>query len=559
MSRKLLVVFAALTMVTVALPTATAEHLSVAYDGPIGTEPSEFPDDPDTWSVQGNTSAADGGEGTPYAVGAKSDCYDADPTVTAEEATAAALADGFCGQLLYNEGTSYVDESPPDQQIPSPFADEFDVFDVQRTYWTAQNLFVTPCLPFCPTISTPAEAGSAIGPVPEQIENTPGNVLFNATHDAASIVNVTDDGETANESDGDRSQTYGANVQHASPTMAANDDLGIWRMNGWAVPTISYGGGFVGYLLKDGEMVNQTQLKTIVGGYQTSGEIDPEANPTVCGFTPDRQFQSDFDSGFCDNNLQWIDQEVDQGDSYEDCEAPTYICSEYKGYWQNDAAGLAGAYGGRYQGEHMRWHFTVAPTEPECLNANPGFSLDPENGDFAVMAHDLDVYVPPHALEDAPQAASTDNLYSVDDGDDGYTQALVQNRPNVPLADQALEQGQAAYEDAAQPVRKGDVLEPNHVGAETYAIDDNSRLDNDGDAVSADRDLSEISGCQQLLDLDQEADPWRSVIDNGVDADRTISVRDPVVESNAGAAKGGAATGPFGRNRPHGAAPRSVP
>jgi len=525
MSRKAIAILVAVAMVTVFVPVSAATHFSTGYEDTVATGAVETPNSP---SVAGDETGTDD---TPYGVGTKeSGCYDADATVSADEATDAATTDGFCGELVYQEDTNYKLVSPPDQEIVD---DGFiGDFDVQRTYFVGFGIGL--CEPMCDDGDDAVSAQ---------------NLTWNAVHTAGSEAGVTDGpGDAHGEEDGRfNSYVVAAQTAHAPGVVQRNTNL--WEMNGWVIPSLGYGGSFVGFLEdNEGNVIDDDRLQREIQKRVDDGRLSPETEASICGYTPDRQFQSTGEQGFCESPLLYVppDEGPDPSDpgfdDYDDsCESPTYVCGESTegGYWESEAVGLAGAYGGRYQGEHMRWHWVIAPNQPDCPNMEPGFDFGPDRAEMPYLAHDLDVYTPPQRLSAFGDQPSTDNLYSIDDGEDGYANSFIQESPDVPAV--PIEETEEQAESTAEPVRKGDVLEPNHASPAPSGIDDNSRV-----AISEDRTLGQ--GCSELgqTETDATKDPWVNYLDTSVSVDRTLTVREPVVEERAPPTKGGVSTAQYG-------------
>jgi hypothetical protein len=471
-------------MVTVFVPVTGANHVSVGYQDTVGTSANEDPENPSV----GDDS---------YQVGIESDCYEAQAEPDPGEVTEAATSDGFCGKLLYNEGVpQYEEPSPPDQDL----RDDIGTFDVVRT-WYVGSVFGVGCTPIC---------------------DSPGqNQTWTAIHEAGAALGLTDDAETAHQAEDERAQAFGFRVDHAHPNGVVQNTANVWEMNGWTVPA-PVSGTFVGFLTDADETpIDDEQLQQMVDRrVDITKTLSEETVAGICGYTPDRTFQSTGEQSFCDGTMLWVDgdDENDGGDptrfdSYdEECQSPAYVCGGTTGgYWQAEAIGLAGAYAGRYQGEFMRWHWVVAPNQPECGNTQPGFDFDGDGRDNPYMAHDLDVYTPPQQVSGAPEV-STENPMS-------YAQQFADD-PAVPDLPGPVEDAVGEAEAVVDPYTREDRTEPNN-GDEIDGLAETSQ------AIEVDR---QITSCEEIVSDEERVDPWVNIADATVASNREVSYRDPVVE-----------------------------
>lgn len=372
------------TLALVAVPAGVAaEHLSAGAQDTLGTELEETPDNR---SVEGIEPATDE---TPYGVGTQppSACYQAEGALSVDEVREAATSDGFCGKLVY-EREDVTRVSPHDQHLPAP--DIVAGFDVQRT-WRVGEDDIGYCLPFC----TPG-----------------GSLAWDAVHTAGNATGLTDGPDEAREEDPGRTHTIGVELDARSPVGLAQSETDAWRMNGWTAPAAAT--AFVGHLVgSDGEPIGDDELQATVDQLVADDGLSQDTSwELVCGLSPDESFVS-IPETICDVRMTYVDADAGDGepelDSYDGrCGSPAYVCGAAGGgYWRAHATGLFGVYGND-PGEHLRWHWVVAPNAQDEEVAEPRFDFDGDGATYPYLAHDLDVYTPVQSLEEAP-TASTEN------------------------------------------------------------------------------------------------------------------------------------------------------
>ncbi|PSG97449.1 hypothetical protein BRD56_05170 [Thermoplasmatales archaeon SW_10_69_26] len=430
--------FALLAAIVAALlaPTGVAFHLSAGAEDTAGLSKAEPPADTDEelWDRGTDTGCAE------------------------PEGARTLTADGFCGELVYNQGTEMNTTSPPDQAAG---ADEAITVDLQ--FATYVGLYgTTACEPWC---------------------NSPGT--YDAVHEAGASVGLT---PTPGEVDDGGTQAYGGNLYAVSP-MQAYDAAG----QGWLLPVTDT--SFVAFVTNDeGDPVDEDRLSTIVTDEKNGGGLDPTATAKVCAFTPEAHLGTHApDAGRCEVELDWMGTGEDEN---EPCEAETYVCGQAQPAWRGTtmcpmwhaACYLSDAWNSAHH--FAVWHGVVAPSPPDkCGAAEPGF----DTSSTAFLAHDLDIYEPPS--DDTPAQGVPFVWDEASENVPGLGPLRDGRAPDV--ADTP-----AGENVTASPAVTSHEPEPN--ADEWMGILESSH------EVSENRTLTD---CQTLATGEEEADPWVNVID----------------------------------------------
>ncbi len=383
-----------------ATPMASAKHFSVGGEETVLVSPGENDDNPsvppegDLFQAATRTQEADG-----------DDCFrpTGDLDKAQDEAQRSLEAEAACGLLVYNEGTTFQQTSDPDQTYHAVTTELR--FDAVYTTTVSSYGGISYCAPWCPAF--------------------PGRALYDAFHDNASQVGLTEDSD---EADYDKNGDYNANVYLNVPhaTLAASQASGMYENNGWLFPV--YDETIVAFLEErdptTGEMVSvgPDRLEQIVAAEKADGTLDPRATSEVCLYSADQKITTGAaDVSSCETSFEYIaePERDDNGPVYQGpyssrCASPTYACGEAFGpYWQaqvvcsfgasicidHDKVDLVAVAAFERDGydttrDYDVWHYAVAPVQSACNgDQEPGFLFESSEGS-PYLAHDLDVYEP---------------------------------------------------------------------------------------------------------------------------------------------------------------------
>lgn len=499
MGSKQIAIVIAVVMIVGGIPAVGAEHLSVGYEDAWGVSPEEAPNDEDRTV---NASAHERGITT--------ECFEAN-TSSADtgEIVNASEADPFCGDLVYHNDSSLRQESPQDQDFAvNTISGALDIgtFDVRttRSYMLAhearliRNDLGVNCQPFCE--DNPAGTGQA---------------LWEAFHSTGETLGLTDGPEEAsNQSRDDRTQLYGADV-HTLTARYVLQQADLHEMNGWYIPGPTR--SFVAFLHDDdGNPIGEKRLAESLGPLKDDGTIPTDAVPSICGWTPDADFVSTGGTSACEVKFEYEgahSSDADFKEGYEDkCKSPTYVCSAVSGgAWYANFDCICTNFpvdlGEENIRDYIRWHWVVAPTLPECGSQEPGF-LTETGTDIPYLAHDVDVYTNPFALQGVEDARSAPTVT-------GTTSSMaVEQSQNV------LEELPGFEDTGGVPlpssVAKADRVEPNAQPVGALADTSQSMPEEHPNGADLFRELGDP--CEQLTGSEDEdtIDPWVDLIDGEV-------------------------------------------
>lgn len=519
MKRRLLVVLVGVTMLTMVLPMATANHFSVGGRDSIGTEASETPE---TRSVEGLETAV---EGTPYGVGTSTDCYEASGELSQEEADSAMAKDPFCGQLVYHaDNPDLRHESPPDQDLRSTSEIEVGTFDVILTNVADAEFFA--CTPFC--------TGDPQGA---------GDLAWDAVHTVGAGAGLTDGPDEADEghsgddgtslappNDKNTKHSYGQGVSFHFPTATylIQQETDLWEMNGWWSPAFT-AKNFVAYLYDDGgDPIGIEDLEEAVPKLSNNGELPDEAKPSVCGWTPDFSFTSlNFEGSACEIKFEYREptpqdanfKDDKEGEDYDSpCMSPAWVCGAFSGpAWYSRAwYPTGGSFGttttpddGMW--DYTRWHFFVAGHPSECGGTQePGYSFTAEGSDHPYLAHELEVYTKPTDLSSTDTTQEVGNLQ--DFSWEGASQTLSDVGDTLPGVPENPVENPADVE-VPSSLAKDERVEPNAEPVGSIEDTSQSLPTTDGPLQ---RDLGDF--CDEFLSNEDSdtVDPWVDIIDGQV-------------------------------------------
>lgn len=519
-----------LAVIVVSLPLASAFHLSLGASDAVASvqETPSDPSVPSRWHDIGTRTST---------------CYQADPNVpegTTDELQRAVSKQGFCGELVFEQGTPLEQESPPDQDLRDPILS----FDAMFTTYVGTHQTQT-CLPWC---------------YPPQ-----GQAAYEGANDLGAAAGLTPPGEQAWEED-EGWQEYAVNLAIANPTLAAGQQLGTHPMNGWIFPV--YDQTIVAFLRSHGgSPVDDEDLASLVDALKTEGDLPPRAVPSVCGFTPDGDIQPQNEpSSPCEVEFRWVGPADPDEHGSTPCASETYVCGAAAPHWQarvtcvmaatscgaparsatpaearveaslvddgfvGDAleppappgsppgtstprpAGPLGGPGGRTENSdpptsadsttrYVRWHFVVAPTISPCSGlVDPGVAFQPGAAPDPYLAYDLDVFTPVAHTTPGP----TDGFANVRD----WATAIA--REAAGQADDETPQPQEIGGGTALPAEDA----RRHV-AKTWKTEPNAPGDTSKELVRIDRD-NPCTQIQGTTETSATLDPWVNVVDSRV-------------------------------------------
>lgn len=471
-------VLVVVSLVASGLPAANAMHLSVGSSDAVGVSPEDEP--------------TVGAEAMQRGLTRPSQCYDEDgEQITDEEdARRAVESDAFCGDLVYNPGTSFRRASPPDQDFRAGFDGTWDV--VYVGYVGGHGL--STCAPWCMPV---------------------GSTVYTELHNTLHGIDpsLADDAATVKEKGGSRFQRYSVSLNFASASSVAQQETGAWAMNGFIFPQPE--GRFLGFLEDDaGEAITPDRLARMHEDLVGANLLSADTVPTVCGFPADTSVGSG-PGKICPVTFSWTSEGGDptnganlRSQDYSDpCESPAYVCGGLTPAWYANLVCPPGSDCASTLNAFHVWHWVLAPAESTCAgDVDPGFKVDAslvEDAGAPYMAHDLDVYTPaatalgvqgsPH-LADALTNTAEATQSQIDQEIANVTAPL----PGVPRI--------SVTSPVPREFVKPDRIEPNAPG-------DNSQ------AWEVHRP-SEGTPCDVFRPSTEEViDPWRNVINNEMSLD----------------------------------------
>jgi len=484
------------------VPAGTALHLSAGAHDNVAVASEEETEDPSVppGDYERGVGLADSCEAEPP-----------DPEPDPAEARRTLEADGFCGELVYHEGTGQEQVSPPDQDVRSDRIGSFDVVTAQYAgVPTAQT-----CAPFC--ADYPAGAG---------------DLTWQLAHTAGAAVGATDDAGTADDAEGSsRNQAYHVTATHPQAATVLQSTTDAWAMNGWMNPSTTR--TYVGFLTDaDEDPISDTELREDV--LPNSGDLGDDAVPRVCGFSAQIEYDATFPQINCDIALEYQapsnDGDVEFRGYDDECQSPTYVCGGIGGAnWYAEAPCAAICDGTATAGGYLAWHWIVAPSTSNCEGAQqPGATFRPPAGaDEPYLAHDLDVYTPVSDVSGggAEGSAPVARDYALGIASDAQDQAIdalgdaldtLPDLPRVPdEAEAAVDESVSTAANASLLVAKTPRVEPNNAEP-VGGLDDTSQSVREdlGPGDTLQRTVDE-GPCSMFEDGETEetVDPWVDYVD----------------------------------------------